>query len=128
MSKRRSINGGGSRHVHPVPNASRIGGLIMSSVISGIDAQTKRLPESLQEQIANVFAYIRQDVEAAGASLDDIIKIDFWLKDPVTQRHLLDEHWLALFPDAESRPARQGHTLAADSKGMINASFVAYIG
>ena len=45
---------------------------------------------SLEQQVANVFAHIRHDIEAAGGSVDDIIKVTFWVKDPVTQRAALN--------------------------------------
>lgn len=127
MTQRRSINGDASRHHNPIPNASRIGPLVMSSIISGIDPVDKSLPDALEDQIANIFAHLRHDVEAAGGSAEDIVKIDFWLKDPVAQRELLNTQWLELFPDASSRPARQTHVLAADQKSKVTASFVAYL-
>lgn len=127
MSARRSVNGTASRHDNPIPNACRIGNLVMSSIISGRDHASKTLPDAIERQIANVFAYIKQDVEAAGATLDDVAKIDFWLKDPVAQRPLLNDQWVAFFPDPQSRPARQTHTLPADHGNKIQASFVAYV-
>ena len=65
------------RHENPIPNASRIGNIIMSSVIGGTNPGTRDLPETLEQQVVNVFTHIRHDVEAAGASVDDIIKITF---------------------------------------------------
>lgn len=127
MSHRRSINGNRSRHHNPIPNASRVGPLIMSSVISGIDPVDGTLPDALEDQIANVFAHVKSDVFAAGGQLKDVVKIDFWLKDPVAQRSLLNTWWLDFFPDAESRPARQTHVLSADQKSKVTASFVAYV-
>lgn len=127
MTKRLSINGKASRHHHPIPNASRIGGLIMSSIISGVDPASGELPEALEEQVANVFAHIKHDVEAAGASVDDILKISVWVKDPASQRQALNAHWLALFPDAEHRPARETHSLPPESRSKILANFTAYV-
>lgn len=105
VAKRKSINGSRARHENPIPNASRVGNVVMSSVIGGTKPGTRELPASLEEQVANVFAYIKHDVEAAGGSVDDIIKITFWVKDPVSQRAALNTEWVKMFPDAESRPA-----------------------
>ena len=127
MSKRQSINGSQPRHENPIPNASRIGHLVMSSVIGGANPGTRTLPATLEEQVKNVFGYIRHDVEAAGGTVDDIIKITFWLKDPVKQRAALNDEWVKMFPDAESRPARHSQTLPPDSKAMVQADFVAVI-
>src|SRR5689334_2717787 len=106
MTKRQSINGARPRHENPIPNASRIGNLIMSSVIGGANPGTRDLPAALEQQVANVFANIRYDVESAGGSVDDIIKINFWVKDPASQRAALNAEWTKMFPDAASRPAR----------------------
>jgi 2-iminobutanoate/2-iminopropanoate deaminase len=101
VANRKSINGSRARHENPIPNASRVGNVVMSSVIGGTKAGTRELPVSLEEQVANVFAHIRHDVEAAGGSVDDIIKINFWVKDPVSQRAALNTEWVKMFPDPE---------------------------
>ena len=128
MAKRRSINGSRARHENPIPNASRVGNVVMSSVIGGTKPGTRELPASLEEQVANVFAHIRHDVEAAGGSVDDIIKINFWLKDPTSQRAALNAEWVKMFPDPESRPARHTLALPADSRSLVQADFTAMLG
>src|SRR5262252_192568 len=100
----------------------------MSSVIGGTKPGTRELPPSLDEQVANVFAHIRHDVEAAGGSVDDIIKINFWVKDPLSQRAALNTEWVKMFPDPESRPARHTLALPADSRALIQADFTAVLG
>jgi 2-iminobutanoate/2-iminopropanoate deaminase len=128
VAKRKSINGSRARHENPIPNASRVGNVVMSSVIGGTKPGTRELPASLEEQVANVFAYIKHDVEAAGGSVDDIIKITFWVKDPVSQRAALNTEWVKMFPDAESRPARHTLTLPADGRALVQADFTAVLG
>jgi len=127
VTKRQSINGELPRHENPIPNASRIGNIIMSSVIGGSNPGTRDLPISLEQQIANVFAHIRHDIEAAGASVDDIIKITFWVKDPTTGRAALNVEWVKMFPDAASRPARHTLTLPPDSRAQVQADFIAVV-
>ena len=127
-SKRQSINGPRARHENPIPNASRVGNVVMSSVIGGTKPGTRELPASLEEQVANVFAYIKHDVEAAGGSVDDIIKITFWVKDPVSQRAALNTEWVKMFPDPEARPARHTLPLPADSRALVQADFTAVLG
>ena len=100
----------------------------MSSVIVGTKPGTRELPPSLDEQVANVFAHIRHDVEAAGGSVDDIIKINFWVKDPLSQRAALNTEWVKMFPDPESRPARHTLALPADSRALVQADFTAVLG
>ena len=91
MAKRQSVNGSRARHENPIPNASRVGNIVMSSIIGGSNPGTRELPPTLEAQVANVFGYIRHDVEAAGGTVDDIIKITFWVKDPVKQRAALND-------------------------------------
>jgi 2-iminobutanoate/2-iminopropanoate deaminase len=127
MGKRQSVNGARARHENPIPNASRIGNIVMSSVIGGANPGTRELPASLEAQVANVFGYIRHDVEAAGGSVDDIIKMTFWLKDPVKQRAALNEEWVRMFPDPASRPARHTQHLPAESRAAVQADFIAVL-
>ena len=127
MATRRSINTPVARHENPIPNASRIGNIVMSSVIGGSNPGTRELPPTLEQQVANVFAAIRGDIEAAGGTVDDIIKVTFWVKDPVSQRAALNAEWVKLFPDAASRPARHTLTLPPDSRALVQADFIAVL-
>jgi len=128
MPKRQSINGSRARHENPIPNACRIGNIVMSSVIGGANPGTRELPPQLEQQVANVFFYIRHDIEAAGGSVDDIIKVTFWVKDPVKQRVALNAEWEKMFPDPASRPARHTLQLPADSRALVQCDFTAVIG
>jgi enamine deaminase RidA (YjgF/YER057c/UK114 family) len=127
MAKRQSVNGSRARHENPIPNASRVGNVVMSSVIGGANPGSRELPASLEQQIANVFHHIRHDIEAAGGSVDDIVKVTFWVKDPATQRAALNAEWVKMFPDAEARPARHTLTLPPDSRAQVQADFTAVI-
>jgi len=127
MGRRQSVNGSRARHENPIPNACRIGNIVVSSVIGGSNPGTRELPATLREQIANVFGAIRHDIEAAGGTVDDIIKITFWVKDPATQRAALNEEWMKMFPDPGSRPARHTQPLPADSRALVQADFIAVL-
>ena len=128
QSRRKSIHIGGFKHVNPIPNACRIGNIVMSSVIGGSNPGTRELPATLEQQIANVFGYIRHDIEAAGGTVDDIIKVTFWVKDPAKQRAALNAEWVKMFPDPASRPARHTQHLPAESRALVQADFIAVVG
>ena len=128
MAKRKSINYPGFKHENPIPNASRIGNILMSSIISGRDPATAAMPTELDAQVINIFKQIKLCVEAAGCSVDDIIKVNFWMKDPATGRKALNGEWSKMFPDAESRPARHTLSLAATAPNHVTCDFVAVIG
>jgi enamine deaminase RidA (YjgF/YER057c/UK114 family) len=127
MAKRQSVNGSRARHENPIPNASRVGNIVMSSVIGGSNPGTRELPPALEQQVANVFGYIRHDIEAAGGTVDDIIKVTFYVKDPATQRAALNDQWVKMFPDPNARPARHTQTLPPESRALVQADFVAVL-
>ena len=114
MARRTSIQIGGFKHANPIPNASRIGNLLMSGVILGRDPQTGEMPETLEEQCVNMFAHMKAIVEAGGGTTDDIVKMTVWLQDR-SQRDPVNAEWLKMFPDETCRPAR--HALQMDMAG-----------
>ena len=127
MARRQSVNFPGFSHQNPIPNASRVGNIVMSSVIGGTDPGTRELPPTLEAQVANVFGYIKSAVEAAGGTTEDIVKINFFVRDPATQRAALNAEWLKMFPDPSARPARHTQALPADSRAQVQADFVAVL-
>jgi enamine deaminase RidA (YjgF/YER057c/UK114 family) len=113
MTRRKSIHIGGFKHANPIPNACRIGNLVMSGVILGRDGAGV-MPESLDAQCANMFAHMKATVEAAGGTTDDIIKMSVWMRD-WSNRDVLNAEWVTMFPDPHSRPAR--HVSQAELAG-----------
>ncbi|UYN93376.1 MAG: RidA family protein [Enhydrobacter sp.] len=128
MAKRKSINYPGFKHENPIPCASRIGNIVMSSVISGRDPETGKAPPDLEGQIVNVFKQLRLCVEAAGGTVEDILKVNFWVKDPATGRTALNGEWTKMFPDENARPARHTLALPANHPSHLTCDFVAVIG
>ncbi len=110
MDKRRSIEVSGVKHQNPIPAASRKGPFVVSGAISGADPATGKVPEDLDAQCAAMFANVRRLIEAAGGTTDDIIKMTVWITDRGL-RPTLNKHWVEMFPDPHSRPAR--HTVTS---------------
>ena len=110
MEKRRSINVVGASHTNPIPSASRRGPFVVSGAISGADPATGKVPEDLDEQCRLMFENVRRVVGAAGGSPEDIVKMTVWITDRAL-RPILNKHWIEIFPDANSRPAR--HTVTS---------------
>ena len=75
MAKRRSVNFPGFSHANPIPNASRIGNIMMSSVINGRDPETAQMPEDMAAQVVNIFKHVAAAVAHEGGSPEDILKI-----------------------------------------------------
>ncbi len=75
MAKRRSIEIDGFKHSNPIPGASVVGNLMMSSIIAGRDPKTGKLPETLDGQLACLFAHVRAFVERG---IDDGKTVKRW--------------------------------------------------
>jgi enamine deaminase RidA (YjgF/YER057c/UK114 family) len=123
VAERRSIHIDGLSHLTAIPVASRVGPLVMSSVIAPFDPGTRTMPDGVEAQLANIFTHVGAMLEAAGATWDDVVKMNFWMADPA-QRALVDGPWVEHFPDEASRPARHTHATTAT---FVSADFTAYI-
>lgn len=126
LSRRQSISLPGFSHSNPIPAASRVGPYLYSGVLTGRSAAGE-MPASIDEQMAAVFGHIRDLMDAAGGSTDDIVKLTFWLAD-YRDRDALNREWLAMFPDAASRPARQAMAAQLDGGCLVQCDLVAVLG
>ena len=124
MTQRRSIHIPGLSHLTEIPVATRIGPLLVSSVITPFNPGTRDVPEAIEEQIGNIFTHVGAMLDAAGGTWEHVAKMDFWLGDPA-HRPALEAPWVAHFPDAASRPSR--HTHITKGAAMASAGFLAYI-
>ncbi|MGD9711378.1 MAG: RidA family protein [Thermomicrobiales bacterium] len=127
MSKlRRSIeiddfNHGGQ----PIPAASRVGNLIVSGGIYGLDSTSGTLPDDVGDQTRLMFLHMGRILEAAGIRYENVARMTFYVKDPAARGHV-NMHWETLFPEQASRPAR--HTLSYDglpANMLVQCDFIA---
>lgn len=125
MTKRRAIYIQQFSHSNPIPNAARIGSVVASGLIRGVDPVTHALPPSLKGQCIHMFSNIRHTIEAAGGSVDDIIKVTFWMSPLV--REPINEEWTKMFPDAATRPARQIMDASMEPGVLAQCDFLAVI-
>jgi 2-iminobutanoate/2-iminopropanoate deaminase len=112
-------------HQSPIPNACRIGNVIVSGLIRGADPTTSKLADSLEQQCAFMFLHMREAVETGGATVEDIIKVSVWMKE-LTRQPVNDE-WVKMFPDPASRPARQILEVPMEPGVLIQCDFMAVI-
>ena len=108
MSRRRSFEVRGLRHENPIPMGCIIGPFMMTSGIFGMEPETRKTPPDVESQCKLMFDNIRRVMEAAGGSVEDIIKVVVWAKDK-SFKEAVNKEWLKMFPDEHSRPAR--HTM-----------------
>ena len=124
---RTSIEIDGFKHQNPIPAATRCGPLIESSIIPAFDPGSRDLPESLDDQIANLFSHMGEMLEAGGATWDDMVKITFFVNDAKASREALNGPWLEHFPDPGSRPSRHNLEVPGGSRPTISCVFTAYV-
>ena len=122
---RRSIYIDEFAHKSPIPNASRIGNIIVSGLIRGIDPITEIFPPTVEQQCAFMFMHMRRTVEAGGARVENIIKVTFWMKE--LQRKPVNDEWVKMFPDPASRPARQIMEVPMEKGVLVQCDFMAVI-
>lgn len=127
MTKRQSIYVEGFGHKNPIPAGCRLGPVLMSGIVYGLDPATGKPAPTLDEQCALMFRHIRAIMAEAGGSTDDIVKVTVWLADR-SQREPLNREWLAMFPDPATRPARQAMAAELDGGKLIQCDFVAVMG
>lgn len=113
-TNKRSIEISGYRHRAPIPMAARVGNLLFSSAISGIDPATGEPGRTAEEQVRLVFVHLHNLLTEAGATLAEVARMSIHVHDN-SIRELINTQWLQAFPDPEDRPARhiQVHPLPA---------------
>lgn len=126
MSQRRSVNTEGFAHINPVPVASRIGRHLSSGVLTGRDLTTREFPSDLDTQVRIVFDRIVELMQAAGGTAADILKVTFWVE-RYRDRDAINREWTAMFPDPDTRPARQIIKAELDDGALIQADVTAIL-
>lgn len=124
MARRTSLYVEGFGHKNPIPAACRVGDLLMSGIVYGLDPATGKPAEGLDAQCRLMFQHIRSIMAAAGGGTDDIVKVTVWLADR-SQREAVNREWLGMFPDETNRPARQAMAGDLDGGKLVQCDFVA---
>jgi 2-iminobutanoate/2-iminopropanoate deaminase len=101
----------------PIPMGARVGNVLYSSGIAGVDPATGKLAEGAAAQAACAFGNVHTLLKNGGATLADVVRMTVYVKD-ASAREPVNAEWLRCFPDSHDRPAR--HTLAYDLQhGML---------
>ena len=125
---RRSIQIEGFGHgTQPTPAASRVGPMLASGAIFGVEPATGKLAEGLERQCELMFDAAGRLLAAGGADWGGVLKMTFHVA-PDVPRDLINQHWVRLFPDAASRPAR--HVVTSDRlppRMLLQCDFLAVV-
>jgi 2-iminobutanoate/2-iminopropanoate deaminase len=89
----------------PSITATRLGDLLVSSTIRGLDPATGALGLTAEMQFDLAFANVRSLLRESGLSVDDLALVTAFIND-ASYRPLINRPWLQMFPD-ENRPARK---------------------
>ena len=84
----------------------RLGGMLYSSSITGVDLGTGRLSAEPSEQFEAAFTNLGELLDRAGAGIDELGLVTVCIAEPRDARHI-DKPWADLFPDQNNRPARK---------------------
>lgn len=101
----RSIHVDGLAHGAPIPVGARVGPLVCSSSIYGIDPATGDVPATAEAEIEALFANVRRFLDGAGVGTGSVVRMTVSLADGGL-RGTFDEAWVTMFPDGDDRPAR----------------------
>ncbi len=121
---RRSIDIDSFAHVNPIPAASRVGPLVVSSIIPPFNPGERKVPKDFQDCVRNIYLHMGQMLDAAGAGWEHVAKITFHVSD-LEFREQLNDQFVEHFPDPASRPAR--YTALSQGGPKVSAEFIAYV-
>lgn len=117
MTKRQVIQINGSAHENPIPTAVKIGNMVYTSALMGTDPSSGQMPETVEEEVAQLFTYILEIMEKAGGSSENIAHLSISVTDR-SYKEIVNKVWLKLFPDPDNRPAR--HTTVHSLKPGVH--------
>jgi 4-hydroxy-4-methyl-2-oxoglutarate aldolase len=95
----------GIQHGAPIPLGVRMGNLIWTSAMMGMDPSTSTIPDDPDRQVELAFDNLAALLEAGGSSIGQIAHATVFLADN-EHRDRLNRHWTAWYPSEDDRPAR----------------------
>jgi 2-iminobutanoate/2-iminopropanoate deaminase len=83
----------GHRHTSPIPEGVVANGFIFLSAVRGVDPETGSPPEDTERQARLLFENMKHALAAAGATLDDVVKIAVYMMDLQRDRPIFNRVW-----------------------------------
>ena len=111
-------------HENPIPHASRINDLIMSSSISGKNTETRSYISNKQEQIALAFKHFEDLLEECNLEPQDVLKVDMYFQNK-KDRNIVNKFWNNIYQNKSNRPARHSHQSNLPKECVFQMTFVA---
>src|ERR1700730_1169662 len=93
-NERRSIEVPGFNHApQPIPAACRMANIVVTGGIYGLALENGKVPDDLARQTALMFENLQRVLVAAGATLGQVVKMTFWVRNPEA-RAFINPAWL----------------------------------
>ena len=119
-----SIHVEGFVHKNPIPAAARVGNFIATGAITGQDPATGEIVEGAEEQARLAFHHLVRILEAAGVTVDNILKLTVYVSAQST-RAAVNKQWEIMFPDPDTRPARHTIEVTLNGKALLQIEALA---
>ena len=109
-------------HTGPVPQAVEAGGWIYVSALFGADPATHAIPTDAREEAEQLFANLTAILTAAGAGLNDVVRVGIVMRALQRDRPTFNQVWTEQFGD--HRPARSAIEATDFGRKGENARFM----
>ena len=111
-------------HENPIPHASKINGLIMSSSISGKSSHSRSYSPDKRKQIALAFKNFEVLLEECKLTPQDVLKVEMYFQNK-KDRGIVNEFWEDLYQNESNRPSRHSHEASLPTGCIFQMTFVA---
>jgi len=113
---RKVVSPGGKKSSAPLSPGIQVGDFLFCSGQVGVDRETGTVPEDIKEQTRNCFKNLEKVVRAAGATMNDVVKVNVYLTN-MDDFSDMNEAYAEVFP--EDPPART----TVGIKGLVREEF-----
>lgn len=101
----------------PIPLGARVGNILATGGVSGIDPATGKIAEGgADAQAKHAFQNMGNILKEGGMDWGDVVKLTVFLVDDA-HRTAINKYWLEIYPDEHHRPAR--HSLVQNLRGGV---------
>ncbi|HEY5208571.1 MAG TPA: RidA family protein [Stellaceae bacterium] len=114
--RQQSIHLPGVGHNAPIPLGARVGPILATGGVSGIDPATGKIADGAENQAKHAFQNMGNILKEGGMDWGDVVKLTVFLVDDA-HRGAINKHWLEIYPDEHHRPAR--HSLVQSLRGGV---------
>lgn len=112
--RQKSIDISGFGHGAPIPAASRVGPILATSAVAGVDRSTGKVPDGIDLQAKHAFENLKAILAEGGMDMGDVVHVAVTVVED-DFRKFVDKYWLESYPDPHARPAR--HTEVGSIRG-----------